>query len=272
MGWDGIIKGKKTEIKEEFEIAVHTVTQDQWHAIMGKNPSSFSREGRGKAKVKDIPDADLKQFPVESVSWNDAQVFIKKLNEKEAGRGYRYRLPTQAEWEYACRGEGPLRKKNVRTCSTLPSRPTTCRSEKPTTQASTSTATIRSARRTEAGRTWVPPDQGGFVCAEQVRAVRHARQCLAVVRRPGQSEGQGSDVPRRQLGRTVGPGLPGGSAASGICADLLVRRPRLPPCPSSRPVAGPASEVNSRPLRSPNGRPRGEVGSERSWRRRNPRC
>jgi hypothetical protein len=47
---------------------------------------------------------ELKLFPVESVSWDDAQEFIKKLNEKERGRGYLYRLPTEAEWEYACRG------------------------------------------------------------------------------------------------------------------------------------------------------------------------
>src|SRR5580704_16116031 len=104
MGWDGKKKGVKTEIKEDFEIAIHTVTQGQWQAVMGKNPSKFSRDGKGKDKVKDIPDEDLKQFPVESVSWNDAQEFIKKLNQREAGRGYVYRLPTEAEWEYACRG------------------------------------------------------------------------------------------------------------------------------------------------------------------------
>ena len=52
----------------------------------------------------DISDEELKLFPVEQVSWDDAQAFIKKLNEKERGRGYLYRLPTEAEWEYACRG------------------------------------------------------------------------------------------------------------------------------------------------------------------------
>jgi formylglycine-generating enzyme required for sulfatase activity len=105
MGWNGQ-KGsaKKTEIKEDFEIAKHTVTQGQWQEVMGKNPSWFSRDGGGKNKVKDINDEDLKHFPVESVTWYDAQEFIKKLNEKEKGKGYKYRLPSDVEWEYACRG------------------------------------------------------------------------------------------------------------------------------------------------------------------------
>lgn len=104
-GWDGR-KGsaRKTEIKEDFEIAVHEVTQWQWQELMGKNPSRFSRQGEWKEKVKDIKDEDLKQFPVEGVSWNDVQEFFKKLNEKEQGKGYVYRLPTEPEWEYACRG------------------------------------------------------------------------------------------------------------------------------------------------------------------------
>ena len=54
MGWDGEKKGTKTEIKDDFEIAVHTVTQGQWQALMGNNPSYFSRDGDGKNKVKDI--------------------------------------------------------------------------------------------------------------------------------------------------------------------------------------------------------------------------
>jgi formylglycine-generating enzyme required for sulfatase activity len=113
MGWGGVdpkpgskevAKGVKTEIKEDFEIAVHDVTQGQWEAVMGHNPSYFSRFGTGRRKVKDISDEELKLFPVEQVSWEDAQEFIRKLNEKERGRGYVYRLPTNAEWEYACRG------------------------------------------------------------------------------------------------------------------------------------------------------------------------
>ena len=105
MGWNGREgSAKKTEIKEDFEIAIHTVTQGQWQEVMGKNPSWFSRDGEGKDKVKDIKDEDLKHFPVEKVSWDDAQEFIKKLNEKEKGKGYEYRLPSEAEWEYACRG------------------------------------------------------------------------------------------------------------------------------------------------------------------------
>jgi formylglycine-generating enzyme required for sulfatase activity len=95
---------KETEIKEDFEIAVHDVTQGQWEAIMGNNPSFFSRKGNGRNSVLDISDEELKLFPVEQVSWDDALAFLKKLNEKYRGSGYVYRLPTEAEWEYACRG------------------------------------------------------------------------------------------------------------------------------------------------------------------------
>jgi serine/threonine protein kinase/formylglycine-generating enzyme required for sulfatase activity len=108
MGWDDFAKppkkGVKTEIKEDFEIAVHDVTQGQWQAVMGHNPSWFQRTGGGRNEVKDISDEELKLCPVDDVTWEEAQEFIKKLNELEKGKGYRYRLPTEAEWEYACRG------------------------------------------------------------------------------------------------------------------------------------------------------------------------
>src|SRR6202023_941690 len=91
MGWDNVPahverptlkKGVKTEIKEDFEIAVHELTQGQWQGLMGKNPSHFSRNGAGRAMVADISDEELKLFPVENVSWDDAREFIEKLNEK----------------------------------------------------------------------------------------------------------------------------------------------------------------------------------------------
>ncbi|RPJ84263.1 MAG: formylglycine-generating enzyme family protein [Acidobacteria bacterium] len=70
-----------------FWMGVTEVTQAQWQAVMGSNPSHFKQAG---------PDA-----PVEMVTWEDAQAFIRKLNALEPDR--RYRLPSEAEWEYACR-------------------------------------------------------------------------------------------------------------------------------------------------------------------------
>jgi formylglycine-generating enzyme required for sulfatase activity/serine/threonine protein kinase len=91
----------------DFYLGKYEVTQEQWQKVMGNNPSWFSRNGKGKDKVKDVSDEDLKHFPVEMVSWIDTQEFIKTLNENEHGRGFVYRLPTAVEWEYACRG-GPM--------------------------------------------------------------------------------------------------------------------------------------------------------------------
>jgi formylglycine-generating enzyme required for sulfatase activity len=104
MGWESVnMKSKQVEIQQDFELAAYTVTQAQWEAVMDTNPSYCSRQGQGKDDVKDISDADLKRFPVEQVSWEDAQEFLKKLNEREKGKSWLYRLPSEAEWEYACR-------------------------------------------------------------------------------------------------------------------------------------------------------------------------
>jgi formylglycine-generating enzyme required for sulfatase activity len=91
-------------IPHDFYLGAFPVTQGQWQAVMGSNPSWFSRSGRGADKVKGISEADLKQFPVEQVSWDDMQEFLKQLNAHEKDSGFLYRLPTEAEWEYSCRG------------------------------------------------------------------------------------------------------------------------------------------------------------------------
>ena len=71
-----------------FWMGVCEVTQAQWLSVMGYNPAVF------KQKV------DHLSYPVETVSWLEAMVFIKKLNQLNIGN---FRLPTEAEWEYACR-------------------------------------------------------------------------------------------------------------------------------------------------------------------------
>ena len=76
----------RVTLSQPFYLGKYEVTQAQWQAVMGKNPS----ENTGDPSL-----------PVEKVSWNDVQDFIKKLNAKEGGNAYR--LPTEAEWEYAAR-------------------------------------------------------------------------------------------------------------------------------------------------------------------------
>lgn len=70
----------------DYYIAETEVTQELWCAVMGSNPSRFTRSSRN---------------PVEMVSWHDCQSFIQRLNQLT---GLRFRLPTEAEWEYAARG------------------------------------------------------------------------------------------------------------------------------------------------------------------------
>jgi formylglycine-generating enzyme required for sulfatase activity len=83
-------------ISRLFYLGVFPVTQAQWQAVMGNNPSHFNATGGGKDKVRGMNTDD---FPVECVNWEDVKHFLKRLSalkkEREAGR--EYRLPTEAE-------------------------------------------------------------------------------------------------------------------------------------------------------------------------------
>jgi len=84
-----------------FYAGKHEVTQAQWKALMGTNPSAH--QGR------DYPGSD--RLPVEMVSWADAQAFLEKLNARVSGAGFR--LPSEAEWELAARAGGPPAPKDL---------------------------------------------------------------------------------------------------------------------------------------------------------------
>jgi sulfatase modifying factor 1 len=81
----GVEAQYKVTLSKGYYMGVYTVTQEQWNEVMGNNPSKFKGE---------------KNLPVEQVSWDDCQEFIKKLRDKDKKP---YRLPSEAEWEYACR-------------------------------------------------------------------------------------------------------------------------------------------------------------------------
>jgi serine/threonine protein kinase len=78
----------QVKISEGFWMGIYEVTQRQWEAVMGSNPSQFKGE----------------DLPVETVSWENAQAFIGKLNQGGGlPEGWKYALPSEAQWEYACR-------------------------------------------------------------------------------------------------------------------------------------------------------------------------
>ena len=86
--WDNETQHKVT-LSQGFWIGETMVTQELWKAVMGYNPSNFKGDN----------------LPIEQVSWDDSQKFITKLNDLPLSvpSGYKFSLPTEAQWEYACR-------------------------------------------------------------------------------------------------------------------------------------------------------------------------
>lgn len=84
---------RSVTISQPFYLGKYEVTQEEWYKVMGNNPARFTSEKIGK---------NSRRFPVELVSWNDVQMFVKRLNAMEGGN--HYSLPTEAEWEYAAMG------------------------------------------------------------------------------------------------------------------------------------------------------------------------
>lgn len=92
----------RVQIGKRLAFGVHEVTQAQFRRVTKRNPSFYSPSGKGKDEIRS---SSTTKWPVDSVTWSEARMFCSKLSalkaEKKAGR--KYRLPTEAEWEFACR-------------------------------------------------------------------------------------------------------------------------------------------------------------------------
>ena len=84
---------QRVRITKPFYLGKYLVTQEQWEAVMGNNPSHFKGP----------------KNPVECVIWDDCQQFLGKLNAKSAAGAGKFQLPTEAQWEYACRAGSKTR-------------------------------------------------------------------------------------------------------------------------------------------------------------------
>ncbi len=110
IGGERGVNGKQfVSFGDDFYLGATEVTQSQWKSIMKENPSHFQRHSADPAGIlMNVSDEEIDRFPVESMTWHEAQDFLKLLNLVADEADWIYRLPTDAEWEYACRG-GPMK-------------------------------------------------------------------------------------------------------------------------------------------------------------------
>jgi formylglycine-generating enzyme required for sulfatase activity len=94
----------RVRITKPFYLGMYEVTQQEYEQVMGTNPSNFANGGLDVGKVSGL---NTRRFPVEEVNWEESEEFCEKLSQlpRERAAGRRYRLPTEAEWEYACRAD-----------------------------------------------------------------------------------------------------------------------------------------------------------------------
>ena len=92
----------RVRITRPFYLGMYLVTQAEYRSVMGRSPSEFSATGKFRGRVRGL---DTNRFPVEDVRWSDAAEFCRRLSElpEEKAAGRSYRLPSEAQWEYACR-------------------------------------------------------------------------------------------------------------------------------------------------------------------------
>jgi len=103
-GWEAAVRSQgprhRVHLSRAYYLGMHEVRQKDYEAVMGENPSYFSASGGGKDAVANLA---YGMHPVESVSWDQATDFCNRLNRRERINGLGYRLPSEAEWEMACR-------------------------------------------------------------------------------------------------------------------------------------------------------------------------
>ena len=94
---------KSEKVKNDFEIGKFEVTQLEWFLAMGENPSEFKTAAHCSGDYKLIGNIEMcERHPVDSVSFDDIQVFLKKIN--SVTDGYVYNLPSNEQWDFAARG------------------------------------------------------------------------------------------------------------------------------------------------------------------------
>ena len=150
----------RVRITKSFYLGVYEVTQGEYEQVMGTNPSYFA-PGRPWTRPADFAGQGTSHFPVEQLSWHDAVEFCRKLSARwaESSVGRVYRLPTEAEWEYACRASTTT---PFHFGATLNGREANCDANFP-------------YGTKVGGIDLFADDESGFVRSERVWVVRHAR-------------------------------------------------------------------------------------------------